>query len=74
MRAIVPLVGPLVVGALVDVEERAMALELRAYTAPGPKTSLRQLVDSAGQRVARLLMLLGTVALIAGRIALFFLT
>ncbi|HEY3232398.1 MAG TPA: energy-coupling factor transporter transmembrane component T, partial [Roseiflexaceae bacterium] len=74
VRAIVPLVGPLVVGALVDVEERAMALESRAYTAPGPKSSLRQLVDSTGQRVTRLLMLLATVALIAGRIALFFLT
>ncbi len=74
VRAIVPLVGPLVVGALVDVEERAMALESRAYTAPGLKSSLRQLVDSTGQRVARLLMLLTTVALIAGRIALFFLT
>src|SRR5262245_35635266 len=31
VRGLVPLVGPLVVGALVDVEERAMALESRAY-------------------------------------------
>jgi len=69
VRALTPLVGPLVVGALLDVEERAMALESRAYSAPGPKSSLRQLVDSAGQRAARLLMLLGIVALIAGRIA-----
>jgi energy-coupling factor transport system permease protein len=62
------LVGPLVVGALVDVEERAMALEARAYTAPGPKTSLRQLIDSPRQRIARLLMLLGMVGLIGWRI------
>ena len=68
VRAIAPLVGPLVVGALVDVEERAMALESRAYTASGPKTSLRQLVDTPGQRVARLFMLLALVALIAGRL------
>jgi len=67
-RAIVPLLGPLVVGALVDVEERAMALESRAYTAPGPKTSLRVLVDTLGQRIARWLMLLGIAALIAWRI------
>lgn len=67
-RAIVPLVGPLVVGALVDVEERAMALESRAYTAPGPKTSLRQLIDSPAQGAARLLMLLAIVALIGWRI------
>jgi energy-coupling factor transport system permease protein len=70
MRAIVPLVGPLVVGALVDVEERAMALESRAYTAPGPKTSLRELVDTTGQHIARGLLLLGIAALIAWRIIL----
>jgi energy-coupling factor transport system permease protein len=74
LRAIVPLVGPLVVGALLDVEERAMALESRAYTTKGPKSSLRQLVDTQGQRIARLLMLLALAALIVGRIILVFLT
>ena len=69
VRGIVPLLGPLVVGALVDVEERAMALESRAYTSSGPKTSLRQLSDSAAQRVARLLLVLAIVALIGFRIA-----
>jgi energy-coupling factor transport system permease protein len=68
LRALPSLVGPLIVGALVDVEERAMALESRAYTAPGPKTSLRQLVDTPLQRVVRLLLLLGIVALIGWRI------
>src|ERR1043165_3185358 len=58
VRALAPLVGPLIVGALVDVEERAMALESRAYTAPGPKTSLRELVDTPAQRVARWLIAL----------------
>src|SRR6185503_9947864 len=72
VRALVPLVGPLVVGALVDVEERAMAIESRAYTAPGPKTSLRELVDTTGQRIARWLLPLGIVALIAWRIVLAF--
>jgi energy-coupling factor transport system permease protein len=73
-RALPPLVGPLIVGALVDVEERAMALESRAYTARGPKTSLRQLVDTRGQRVVRLIMLLALAALIVGRIGLALLT
>jgi energy-coupling factor transport system permease protein len=74
VRALPSLVGPLIVGALVDVEERAMALESRAYTAPGPKTSLRQLVDTPRQRMLRLLILLALAALIAGRIAPFFLS
>jgi energy-coupling factor transport system permease protein len=72
VRALVPLVGPLVVGALVDVEERAMAIESRAYTAPGPKTSLRELVDTTSQRITRWLMLLGIAALIAVRLIGFF--
>jgi energy-coupling factor transport system permease protein len=71
-RGLVPLISPLVVGALVDVEERAMALESRAYTAPGPKTSLRQLFDSPAQRVVRVLLLLSILALIAWRIAQYF--
>ncbi|HNP74445.1 MAG TPA: energy-coupling factor transporter transmembrane component T [Kouleothrix sp.] len=68
VRGIVPLIGPLVVGALVDVEERAMALESRAYTAPGPKTSLRQLFDTPAQRAARVLLLLALLALIGWRL------
>jgi energy-coupling factor transport system permease protein len=67
-RALVPLLGPLVVGALVDVEQRAMALESRAYNAPGPKTSLRQLTDTGPQRIARWLLLALSLGLVAGRI------
>lgn len=70
LRALPSLVGPLIVGALVDVEERAMALESRAYTTTGPKTSLRQLVDTGAQRAARLLLILACVALIGARIYL----
>jgi len=72
LRALPSLVGPLVVGALVDVEERAMALESRAYTATGPKTSLRQLTDSGGQRLARLVVLVGIIGLIVFRIVQIF--
>lgn len=69
IRSLAPLVGPLVVGALLDVEDRAMVLESRAYTVAGPKTSLRQLVDSRIQRAARLLFVCAIVGLIVGRIA-----
>jgi energy-coupling factor transport system permease protein len=53
IRALVPLVGPLVVGALVDVEERSMALELRAFAATNRPTRMDVLVDSTAQRVVR---------------------
>jgi energy-coupling factor transport system permease protein len=68
VRAIVPLLGPLVVGALVDVEERAMAIESRAYSVPGPKTSLRELQDTPAQHIARTLLLLSIAALLVWRI------
>lgn len=70
VRALVPLVGPLVVGALLDVEERAMTIEARAYMAPGPKTYLRQIADTPRQRLVRRLMLLAIGGCVAGRIAL----
>ena len=46
IRALVPLIGPLVVGALVDVEERSMALELRAFAATNRPTRMAVLIDS----------------------------
>jgi energy-coupling factor transport system permease protein len=67
LRALPPLVGPLIVGALADTEERAMALESRAFTAPGPKTSWRQLRDSGAQRVLRIVLIVAIVALIVAR-------
>ncbi len=45
IRALVPLVGPLVFGSLVEVEERAIAIEARGFTSRYPKTSLREIPD-----------------------------
>ncbi len=70
LRALPALVGPLIVGALADSEERAMALESRAFLAPGPKTSWRQLQDSSAQNILRLLLLLAIVGLIIARITI----
>jgi energy-coupling factor transport system permease protein len=67
VRALFPLVAPLVFSALVDVEERALALEVRGFSAPGRKTSLIELIDTPGQRAVRWsLALLTALALAAG--------
>lgn len=58
IRALFPLLAPLVFSALVDVEERSLALEVRGFSAPHPKTSLNELVDTPFQRAARWAMLL----------------
>lgn len=60
-RGVVPLAGPLVFSALSEVEEQAMALEARAFSAPGRRTVLRTFPDSPRQRAARWLL----VALLA---------
>jgi len=43
--ALVPLVGPLVFGSLVEVEERAIAIEARGFTSKKLKTSLYEIPD-----------------------------
>jgi energy-coupling factor transport system permease protein len=44
--SVVPLVSPLVFGSLVEVEERAIAIEARGFTSKKEKTSLHQIPDS----------------------------
>jgi energy-coupling factor transport system permease protein len=69
VRGIVPLAGPMIFGALTEVEEQTMALEARAFSAPARRTVLRTLPDSAAQRLLRWVLLLGAIAAIAAEIA-----
>lgn len=57
-RAIVPLVVPLILSSLVDVEERALAVETRAFSRPGRKTSLIEVSEARWEKALRGLMLL----------------
>jgi energy-coupling factor transport system permease protein len=53
LRGIIPLVGPLVFGSLVEVEERAIAIEARGFTSTRPKTFLREISDTRLDRALR---------------------
>lgn len=66
--ALLPLVGPLVFGSIVDVEERAIAIEARAFTSPLEKTSLREILDTPVERAARWLLLLVMISTIGIRL------
>jgi len=61
-------------GALSEVEERAMALEARAFSAPARRATLRPMPDDGAQRLGRWLLGLATIGLIlatvTGRLAL----
>jgi len=68
LRLLVPLIAPLVLSSIVDVEERAMALEARAFNYPAPKSSLIELHDNAVQRAMRFLLVILMLALIVFRL------
>jgi energy-coupling factor transport system permease protein len=66
-RALLPVVLPLVLGSLVDVEERAIAIESRAFSARRPKTSLIEISDSSAQaRIRWLIVGVSVATIVAG--------
>jgi energy-coupling factor transport system permease protein len=64
-RALVPLVGPVVLGSLIDVRERTLALEARGFGAGERRTAYRVVDDPPVDRWLRLLAMLGIVAVLA---------
>jgi energy-coupling factor transport system permease protein len=69
LRGIVPIVAPVILGSIGEVEQRTMALEARAFGRPGRRTLLWSPPDSTLQRVARWGLVAGVVALAVARIA-----
>ncbi len=56
--SLVPLVGPLVFGSLVEVEERAIAIEARGFTSTRKKSSLHEITDTNFDRMLRWILVL----------------
>jgi len=54
--SLAPLILPLVTSAIIEVEQRSIALEVRGFRSTAAKTSLRIVSDSTAQRMARWLM------------------
>lgn len=69
IRGIVPIVGPVILGSLAEVEERTMALEARGFTRPGRRTLLWAPGDTAIERIARWALVAALLALIVARLA-----
>ena len=68
VRGVLPLVGPVILSSLTEVEERSLALEVRAFGRPGRRKLLWRIPDSAVQFAARAALLLGLIVLIAGKV------
>lgn len=65
VRGVLPLAVPMIFGALSEVEEQTLALEARAFSAPGRRTVIRVLADRPAERLTRWLLLIATVTLVA---------
>ena len=63
-----PLVAPLVLGSLVEIEQRSIALEIRGFNAPGPKTSLNTVSETTWQQLLSWAMLLVSLLIIVYRL------
>lgn len=56
--SVLPLVGPLVFGSLVEVEERAIAIEARGFTSKKEKTSLHEVPDTVTDKTLRWVLII----------------
>ncbi len=69
IRGVLPLAGPMISSALGEVEEQTLALEARAFSAPGRRTVIRQLPDTGAQRLLRWGSAIAVVAVVGATIA-----
>ena len=68
LRGVLPLAGPVVLSSLTEVEERSLALEVRAFGRPGRRHLLWRLPDSTSQFVLRAVLLAALVLAIGLRL------
>jgi energy-coupling factor transport system permease protein len=69
LRGLMPIVGPVIVTSLTDVEERSLALETRAFSRPGRRHLLWAMPDSTPERALRWLLVAGLAALFVAHLA-----
>ena len=68
IRGLLPLAAPVILSSLTEVEERSLALEVRAFGKPGKRHLLWRMPDSRTQLLVRGLLLFVLVAGIAARL------
>ena len=69
IRALIPLVGPILLGSLIDVRERTFALEARAFGASPRRTAYRIVPDPPADRLLRPLIVLAIVGVVVLAVA-----
>jgi len=67
LKAFLPLIGPVVMSSLLETRERAMALEVRGFSASGKKTFLYERESSTLDRVLQWTLIVVLILSIAAR-------
>ncbi len=68
VRGLLPLAGPVVLSSLTEVEERSLALEVRAFGRPGRRQLLWRIPDTRGQLLVRAGLLAALLIVIVLRV------
>lgn len=68
VRGIVPIVGPVILGSIAEVEERTLALEARGFTRPGRRTLLWAPADRGWEGVLRWALVIAVLGLVVLRV------
>lgn len=69
-KAFFPIVGPLILNSIMNVEERCITLEARGFSASVKKTRLYFVEDTKKDKAIRKLCILGIAVMVVGRIIL----
>lgn len=69
LRGVLPIVGPVILGSISEVEDRSMTLEARGFTRPGRRSLLWFPPDSGAQRLLRWTLVVALIALVVARTA-----
>ncbi|MEZ7195132.1 energy-coupling factor transporter transmembrane component T family protein [Pseudodesulfovibrio karagichevae] len=64
-KGLFPLVKPFLLGAIMDIEQRAVALEVRGFNSRSARTAWREVPDSPAQRRSRWAMLAACLGIAA---------
>jgi len=67
LRGVMPMVGPVILSSLTEVEERSLALEVRAFGRPGSRHLLWSLPDSSPERALRWALLVALAIVLVTR-------
>jgi energy-coupling factor transport system permease protein len=69
LRGLLPIVGPVIITSLTDVEERSLALESRAFSRPGRRDLLWAMPDTTPERALRWVLVVCLLVLLIARLA-----